>query len=94
MKALDFGGETFQEIPMMFPKLSQLQIEAGKFGGPQVNAMLNSEKLESAMIKAKTWVKSVRSIVRDFIRTLQRWKEDIKDDGIMIGDYIWSLVSL
>ncbi|XP_076035733.1 uncharacterized protein LOC143021852 [Oratosquilla oratoria] len=53
VKALDFGGETFQEICFMFPKLSEAKLKGGTFVGPQVNKMLKSEKLERAMTKVE-----------------------------------------
>lgn len=52
VKALDFG-EAFQEIRVMLPKLSEAKIKGGIFVGPQVNAMLKSEKLERAMTKVE-----------------------------------------
>ena len=57
VKALDFGGETLQEIRLMFPKLFvscfQARIKGGIFVGPQIKAMLKSEKLERAMTKVE-----------------------------------------
>ena len=53
VKVLDFGGETFQEIHLMFPKLFQAKIKGGIFVRLQVNAILKSEKLERAMTNAE-----------------------------------------
>ena len=68
MKALDFGGETFQEIRLMFPKLSEAKIKGGIFVGPQVKAMLKSEKLERAMTKVEkeAWC-AFRDVVCGFL---------------------------
>ena len=52
MEALDFG-EALQEIRLMFPKLSDAKIKVSIFVGPQIKAMLKSEKLERAMIKVE-----------------------------------------
>ena len=48
LMALDFEGEPFQEIRLMFLSIfsSQAKIKGGIFVGPQLNAMLKSEKLE------------------------------------------------
>ena len=68
VKALDFGGETFQEIRLMFPKLSEAKIKGGIFVGPQVKAMLKSEKLERAMTKVEkeAWC-AFRDVVCEFL---------------------------
>lgn len=68
VKALDFGGDAFREIRLMFPKLSEAKIKGGIFVGPQVNAMLKSEKLESVMTKVEraAWC-SFRAVVRGFL---------------------------
>ena len=68
VKALDFGGETFQEIRLMFPKLSEAKIKGGIFVGPQVKAMLKSEKLERAMTKVEkeAWC-AFRDVVCGFL---------------------------
>ena len=49
MKALDHGGAAFQEIRLLFPKLSETKVKGGIFTGPQVRKMLNSAQLENAM---------------------------------------------
>ena len=49
MKALDYGGEAFQEIRLLFPKLSEAKVKGGIFTGPQVRKMLKSAQLENAM---------------------------------------------
>ncbi|XP_068201934.1 uncharacterized protein [Palaemon carinicauda] len=68
VKALDFGGEAFQEIRLMFPKLSEAKIKGGIFVGPQVNTMLKSEKLERAMtkIEKEAWC-AFRDVVHGFL---------------------------
>lgn len=52
----------------MFPKLSEAEIKGGIFVGPQVNAMLKSEKLERAMTKVEkeAWC-AFRDVVRGFL---------------------------
>jgi hypothetical protein len=55
--ALDFEGETLQELRLMFPKLSEAKVKAGIFTGPQVKLLLNSTTLESKMthIEKQAW---------------------------------------
>jgi len=57
VKALDFKGETFQEIRAMFPKLSDAKLKRGKFVGPQITTMLKSRILEEKVIETekKAW---------------------------------------
>jgi len=68
VKALDFGGEAFQEIRLMFPKLSDAKVKGGIFVGPQVNVMLKSEKLERKMsqVEREAWC-ALRGIVHGFL---------------------------
>ena len=68
VKALDHGGKTFQEIRLMFPKLSDAKIKGGIFVGPQVKTMLQSEKLESVMTKVEkeAWI-AFRDVVHGFL---------------------------
>ena len=40
VKALDFEGEVFQEICIMFSRLSDAKIKGGIFVGPQICTML------------------------------------------------------
>ena len=43
VKALIFKGEVFQEIRLMFPRLSEAKIKGGIFVGPQINILLKSK---------------------------------------------------
>ena len=43
VKALIFRGEVFQEIRLMFPRLSEAKIKGGIFVGPQINILLKSK---------------------------------------------------
>ena len=49
MKALDYGGEAFQEIHLLFPMLSEAKVRGGIITGPQIRKMLKSAQLENAM---------------------------------------------
>ena len=53
VKTLDFGGETFKIIHLMFSKPSEAKIKGAIFVRPQENAMLKLEKLERAMTKVE-----------------------------------------
>lgn len=66
VKALDPGGEAFQEICLLFPKLSESKVQDGVFPGPQVRKMLRSEKLENVMSahEREIWC-TFRDIVND-----------------------------
>ena len=56
IKALDFE-EVFQEIRLMFSRLSDAKIKEGTFVGPQISTMLKSESLEAKMndIEKEAW---------------------------------------
>lgn len=66
--ALDPGGETYQQIRIMFPKLTEAKISGGIFVGPQVRKMLASERLEQTMsgLEMQAW-KSFRAVVNGFL---------------------------
>ena len=66
--ALDIGGEPFQHIRLMFPKLSEAKVNGGIFVGPQVKVMLASEALEAKMsnIKNEPW-RAFRAVVARFL---------------------------
>lgn len=68
VKALDHGGETFQEIRLMFPKLSEAKVKGGIFTGPQVRKMLKSVQLENVMsdVEKVAWC-AFRDIVNGFL---------------------------
>ena len=57
VKALDHGGEAFQEIRLLFPKLSEAKVKGGIFTGPQVRKMFKSVQLEKAMsdVEREAW---------------------------------------
>ena len=57
VKALDFQAEVFQEIRLMFPRLSDAKIKRGIFVGPQRSTMLKSESLEEKIneIEKEAW---------------------------------------
>ena len=57
VKALGFEGEIFQEIRLMFPRLSDTKIKGGIFVGTQISTMLKSESLEAKMneIEKEAW---------------------------------------
>jgi hypothetical protein len=66
--AMDFGGEAFQEIRLMYPKMTEAKLKAGIFIGPQVRAMLASESLENKIITVeKTAWKAFREVVNGFL---------------------------
>ena len=68
VKALGHEGEAFQELRLMFPKLSDAKVKAGIFVGPQIKAMLKSEKLERAMttVEREAWC-AIRGVVCGFL---------------------------
>jgi len=65
VKALDFKGETFQEIRAMFPKMSDPNLKGGIFVGPQIATMLKSKTLEEKMTETekKAW-QALRGVVQ------------------------------
>ena len=68
VEALDFKGEFFQEISLMFPRLSDAKIKGGIFVGPQISTMLKSESLEAKMneIEREAW-QAFRGVVNGFL---------------------------
>lgn len=66
--ALDCGGTTYQEIRLMFPKLSEAKVKGGIFIGPQVRTMLASEALENTMgpLEKRAW-RAFRDVVNGFL---------------------------
>ena len=64
MKALDHGGEAFQEIRLLFPKLSEAKIK----GGTQVRKILKSAQLENAVsdTEREPWC-AFRDIVNGYL---------------------------
>ena len=80
IKALDFE-EVFQEICLMFPRLSDAKIKGGIFIGPQISTVLKSESLETKMneIEKKAW-QAFRGVVNGFLENKknQNYKELVK----------------
>ena len=68
VKALDFEGEVFQEIRLMFPRLSEAKIKGGIFVGPHINTMLKSKNLEEKMneTEKEAW-QAFRGVVDGFL---------------------------
>ena len=81
VKALDFEGEVFQEIRLMFSRLSDAKIKGGIFVGPQISTMLKSESLEVKMneVEKEAW-QAVRGVVNGFLgnKRNQNYKELVK----------------
>ena len=73
VKALDFEGEVFQEIRLMFPKLSEAKINGGIFVGPQKNTLLKSKSLKpwkkKRMIQSRKRGKHFKVWLMDFRKT-------------------------
>ncbi|KAI6661755.1 hypothetical protein LOD99_9889 [Oopsacas minuta] len=68
VKALDFEGESFQEIRAMFPKLSDDKLKGGIFVGPQITTMLKSRTVEDKMTETerRAW-QAFRDVVNGFL---------------------------
>ena len=81
VKALDFEGEVFQEIRLIFPRLSDAKIKGEIFVGPQISTMLKSESLEAKMneIEKEAW-QAFRGVVNEFLENKrnQNYKELVK----------------
>ena len=81
VKALDCKGKVFQEIRLMFPRLSDDKIKGGIFVGPQISTMLKSESLEAKMneIEKEAW-QAFRDVVNGFLgnERSQNYKELVK----------------
>lgn len=48
-KGLGHGGEAFQVIRLLLPKLSEAKVKGGIFTGPQGRTTLGSAQLENVM---------------------------------------------
>ena len=57
VKALDFEGEVFQEIRLIFPRQSDAKIKRETSVGLQISTMLKSESLEAKIneIEKEAW---------------------------------------
>lgn len=49
VKGLGRGGEAFQDIRLLFPKLSEAKVKGGIFTAPQGRTILRSAQLENVM---------------------------------------------
>ena len=65
---MDFEGEVFQEIRLIFSWLSEAKIKGGIFVGPQTNTMLKSKTLEEKMneTEKEAW-QAFRGVVDEFL---------------------------
>ena len=68
VKALDFGGEAFQQIRLLFPKLSDAKAKGGIFTGPDVKKLLNCNTFANSLnsTERRAW-DAFRSVVTGFL---------------------------
>lgn len=68
VKALNFYGECFKYICLVFPGLTELKLKAGIFNGPQIRQLLKDPNFVSSMSskEARAW-KAFVEIINNFL---------------------------
>ena len=82
VKALDFGGVAFQEIRLLFPKLSEAKVKGGIFTGPDIKKLLQCQAFEEklSITELRAW-EAFRSVVTGFLgnRKDENYEENVSN---------------